>query len=128
MLAARITLWEGAAGSRIAHVSMTNGGADCVLDDLSRPVLVDGGGTALISGKQPTGTHGLLFARDAILMTLVEASNYCGPAPVAPVTIGFLTGDGREILARPVTTSDATVPPCNGAGSPATIDMHAWAP
>ena len=128
MLTARITSWEGAAGSRIADVSLTNRGAACVLDDLARPVLVDGAGTALISGKQPNGTHGLLFAGGAVLTTLVEASNYCGDAPVAPVTVGFVAGDGREILARPVSTTDATVPPCNGAGSPASIAMHPWAP
>jgi hypothetical protein len=31
-------------------------------------------------------------------------------------------------VAAPVSPTDTTVPPCNGAGSAASISMHPWAP
>ena len=64
-----------------------------------------------------------------VLKTLVQTGNYCGPAPVAPVTVAFVMADGGRIIASPLTPADTTVPPCNGAvGSAGTIAMHPWAP
>jgi hypothetical protein len=127
-LAARITLWEGAAGHRIADVELTNvGSAPCTLMTMARPQLVDGRGTLLIDGSSPTTTDLLTVGPGDVLTTLVQDGNYCGPAPVAPVTVAFDLGDGSRIVATPFSSSDTTgVPPCLGSGSPATIEMQPW--
>ena len=127
-LAARITMWEGAAGSRIAHVELTNTGSqDCTLRTMMRPQLVDGRGSVLIDGAEPRTSAEKAFAPGAVVTTLVQASNYCGPDPVAPVSIAFVVPEGR-IVATPVSPTDLTLPPCNGApDSPGSIEMHPWA-
>lgn len=126
VLAARITLWEGAAGNRIAHVQLSNTGpSDCVLGDRSQPRLVGGDGAVLIDGKAITTSHGLVMSPGILHITLVDVSNYCGSAPVPPVTVAFVFG-AVEVKATPASPTDATVPPCNGAGVPASIDMHPW--
>jgi hypothetical protein len=128
-LSARITLWEGAAGSRIAHVQLTNAGSSpCVLEDVEHPQLVDGNGLVLIDGKTVQGGAERVVAPGATLQTLVSASNYCGSAPRPPVSVAFVLGDGQRLVADPAAPDDATVPPCMGAGAAASIDMHAWAP
>jgi hypothetical protein len=127
-LAARITLWEGAAGNRIAHVELTNvGPAACTVEAMSRSQLVDGNGAVLIDGAIPPASGVLSVNPGDVLKTLVEDANYCGPEPVAPVSVAFVfTGDGR-VVAAPVSPTDTTLPPCNGPGSPADIEMHPWA-
>jgi Protein of unknown function (DUF4232) len=127
-LAARITGWEGAAGSRIATVELTNTGTgSCLLDAVDRPQLVGGDGTVLIDGKAPASSDQLTIAPGDVLTTLVSASNDCKPAPVPPVSVAFVFADGQRLVAAPASPTDATVPPCNGAGTPAAIDMHPWA-
>jgi Protein of unknown function (DUF4232) len=129
-LEARITLWEGAAGHRIAHVELSNAGSSaCVIGTMARPQLVDGGGAVLIDGVAPTDSTPNTIEPGAILKTLVQDSNYCGPDPVAPVTVAFVQADGTRIVATPASPTDATVPPCLGApGSQGDIEMHPWAP
>jgi hypothetical protein len=126
-LVTRITMWEGAAGSRIATVELTNGGPRCTFPTMQRPQLVDGGGAVLIDGSNPTTTDTITVGPGEKLTTLVQDSNYCGPDPTAPVTIKFVLRDGRAIEAAPQSPTDATVPPCNGAGAPSHIEMHPWA-
>lgn len=127
-LAARITLWEGAAGSRIAHVELTIAGTQtCNLPAMDKPQLVDGKGSVLIDGAGPTSKALVTVAPGDVLNTLVEDSNYCGPDPMPPVSVAFVQSDGARIVATPFSPTDATVPPCNGPGSPASIDMHPWA-
>jgi Protein of unknown function (DUF4232) len=127
-LAARITLWEGAAGSRIAHVELTNAGSqDCALRTTMKPQLVDGRGSVLIDGAEPSTSAQMTFAPGAAVTTLVQASNYCGPAPAAPVSVAFVVPEGRTV-ATPASPTDMTLPPCNGApDSPGAIEMHPWA-
>jgi hypothetical protein len=128
-LAARITSWEGAAGSRIATVELTNRGtSSCVLEAVDRPQLVGGDGSVRIDGKSPATTEHLTLKAGAVVTTLVEASNDCKPAPVPPISLAFVFADGRRLVAEPLSPTDTTDPPCNGAGSPGTIDMHPWAP
>ena len=129
-LAARITMWEGAAGSRIAHVELTNTGqSPCSTRALDRPQLVDGKGSVLIDGSNPAGSATVTVAAGGVLKTLVRDSNYCGSDPVAPVSVAFVLHGGGRIVATPVSPTDATVPPCNGdPGSPGSIDMQPWAP
>jgi hypothetical protein len=127
-LAARITLWEGAAGQRIAHVQLTNRGTtDCLLEQLARPQLVNGDGGVLIDGRSPTSGDQITVAPGAVLNTLVEAGNYCKAAPPPPVSVAFVFRDGGRVVAQPVDPADATLPPCLGPTQPATIDMHPWA-
>jgi hypothetical protein len=128
-LAARITSWEGAAGSRIAHVSLTNvGTSTCLLEALDRPQLVAGDGSVQIDGVSPATTNRLTVAPGALLTTLVSASNDCKPNPIPPVSVAFVLKDGQRFVAQPFSPTDTTTPPCNGAGSPGIIDMHPWAP
>jgi len=130
-LAARITMWEGAAGSRIAHVEVTsNAPTPCTMRALDRPQLVDGKGSVLIDGTNPAASATLTIAPGGVLKTLVRASNYCGPNPVAPTSVAFvLAGNAGRLVATPVSPTDATVPPCNGdPGSAGSIDMQPWAP
>ena len=128
-LAARITMWEGAAGSRIAHVEVTNTGPTrCKLATMDRPQLVDGKGSVLIDGTAPGTSPTLTIAPGGVLKTLVRASNYCGPDPLPPTSVAFVVANGR-FQATPVSPTDATVPPCNGdPGSAGSIDMQPWAP
>ena len=127
-LAARVTSWEGAAGSRIANVTATNTGSDtCTLTEMARPMLVDGRGAVLAQGRLDTNPGSTIELRPgASLTTQVLVSNVCGAPPVPPVTIAFDLGGDRRLVAEPVSPTDATVPPCNGPGMPAEIQMHAW--
>jgi hypothetical protein len=127
-LAARITMWEGAAGSRIADVEVTNTGPGaCMLEKLERPQLIDGGGRVLIDGTTPTTKGAIKLSPGGRVTTLVEVSNYCGAPPIPPVRVAFVLRDGKRFVAAPPTPTDATVPPCNGPGQPALIGMQPWA-
>ena len=124
-LAARITAWEGAAGSRIGNVTVTNTSpTPCRLPATPSRALFDGSGTVLIEGRK-TGTGTIRLAAGASVTTLVAASNYCGPQPTPPVRIDFELPTG-SLLAAPPSPTDATVPPCNGATVPASIEMQPW--
>jgi len=128
-LAARITMWEGAAGSRIAQLEMTNtGSSSCTIRAMERPQLVDGSGKVLIDGPAASASSTLTIAAGGVLKTQAEDSNYCGAAPKAPVTVAFVLSDGHKIVAAPLSPTDATLPPCNGASQAATISMKPWAP
>jgi len=104
------------------------GTSPCLLDALDRPQLVAGDGSVRIDGTSPATTDRLIVAPGELLRTLVSASNDCKPVPVPPIRIAFVFADGRRLVAQPVSATDTTTPPCNGAGSPAMIDMHPWAP
>jgi len=130
-LSARIVDWQGAAGSRIADVELTNTSfVHCSLRDYPQVQLVSARGIVLIGGpaaSMTASTHGLVQL--GLLKTEVRTSNYCGPTYARPVTLAFvLPGLGGRVVAIPVSPSDSSgVPPCNGAaGSPGSISMHAW--
>jgi hypothetical protein len=127
-LAARVTSWEGAAGSRIGNVTVTSTGSDaCTLTEMARPMLIDGRGAVLAQGRLDTDPGRTIDVRPGTsLTTEVLVSNVCGAAPVPPVTVAFDLGGDRRLVAEPVSPTDATVPPCNGPGMPAEIQMHAW--
>jgi hypothetical protein len=130
-LVARITLWEGAAGQRIAHVEVTNNGPTCTLPAMAQPQLVESHGAVLINGAVPATSALLTVGAGGLLKTLVQAGNYCGPAPAAPVTVAFvLAGGTGQVVALPFSATDTSgVPPCLGApGSAGSVEMHPWAP
>ncbi len=127
-LAARITLWEGAAGSRFAHVEVTNASSQtCTIRAMDKPQFVDGKGSVLIDGQTPSSAAVLTLAPGDVVTTAVQVSNYCGPNPVPPVSVAFVQSGGGRFVATPVSPTDTTAPPCNGPGMPALLDMHPWA-
>ena len=128
-LQGRINLWEGAAGHRIAHVDLVNAGSvDCTVQAMARPQLVDGRGSVLIDGAEPPASEVLTIDAGALVTTLVQAGNYCGPAPEVPVTVAFVLNDAGRVVASPFSPTDGTVPPCLGPpGSAGTIEMQPWA-
>jgi hypothetical protein len=122
-------MWEGAAGHRIAHVEVTNDrSVPCILETTARPQLVDGNGTVLIDSANPPASKTVLVNPGDVLTTLVQAGNYCGPAPARWVSVAFLLSSGGLIVASPATPTDMTVPPCLGSSQPATIEMQPLAP
>ena len=129
-LAARITLWEGAAGHRIANVELRNTGTSpCTIAAVDQPQLVDGHLLVLINGLAPASPDPMQrMAPGGLLKTLVQDGNYCGQAPAAPVSVAFVLHDGSRVVATPFSPADTTVPPCNGPGMPADISMQPWAP
>jgi len=130
-LAARITAWDAGAGQRVAHVEVTNtASATCRIRALDQPQLVDGPGAVLINGAVPAASSFRTLTPGAVLKTLVEDSNYCGPAPVAPVSVAFVyPGGAGRFVATPLSPTDTSgVPPCFGApGSAGSITMQPWA-
>ena len=112
----------------IASLLITGSGA-CTLPAVAKPQLLDGNGEVLIDGSSPTSSAMIELAPGAVLRTLVQAGNYCGPDPAPPVSVAFVLSDGGSIVADPVSPTDVTVPPCLGAsGSAGTIEMQPWAP
>jgi hypothetical protein len=111
---------------------MTNtGSASCDLAVLERPQLVDGSGTVLIDGAPPTSTQTISLAAGGTVHADVQAANYCGADPVAPVTVAFVLASGLgRVVADPVSASDTTgVPPCSAdPGTLGSIEMMPWAP
>lgn len=135
-LSARITSWDGAAGNRIAHVTMTNTGSrPCTIPSAEQPRLIDGKGDVLIDGDPATGTHAVVIPAGGTVSTQVDDANYCGGQPKAPVTVGFVfpgeadSGTSGLLEATPRSPTDTFgVPACLGRGGPAMITMHPWAP
>jgi hypothetical protein len=141
-LVARITRWEGAAGSWIGHLEVANSGpATCRLPTTARPQLVDAAGLVLIDAvpgttpaalASPTGPpasapSSVTLAAGAVARTLVRVANYCGPAPRTPLSLAFLFPDGGRMVASPLSPTDETVPACMGVpGSAGSIEMQPW--
>lgn len=130
-LSARVIEWQGGAGHRMASVEMTNPGPSaCVVGALAQPQLVDGSATVLIDGVPASMSPLVTVPAGGTLRTTVDAANYCGPDPAAPVTVAFLFpgGLGRLVSAPASPTDTSGVPPCSGPSEAATIEMQPWAP
>ena len=129
-LAARIVSWDAGAGHRTAHVELTNSGsAACTINALARPQLINGNSSVLINGAVAAASPTLTLAAGAVVKTLVQDDNYCGPAPTAPVTVAFIFGNAARVVASPVSPTDVDgVPPCFGSTGAAVIEMQPWAP
>ncbi len=129
-LTARITSWEGAAGNRIASVTLTNASkASCLLTKTATPFLIDGRRTVLAQGMNPPTPATITVKPGETLHTLVDVTNVCTSPIKAPVTVAFdldANGLNGALVATPTSSSDTTVPPCNGPGQPASIQMQAW--
>jgi hypothetical protein len=128
-LAAAILSWDGAAGSRIATIRLTNQGATpCAIPVMSIPALVDGRGRVLARGIGSLADGTVTVAPGGSVGTDASVTNVCGDPPVAPVTIVLDLRVGTSLVATPVSPDDVTVPPCNGPGRPASVEIQAWAP
>jgi Protein of unknown function (DUF4232) len=126
-LTAAIVSWEGAAGSRIATIRLTNRGATpCRIPAMSIPALVDGGGRVLAQGIGSLADGTVTIVPGGSVRTEASVSNVCGDPPVAPVTIALDLQVGVPLVAAPVSRDDVTVPPCNGPGRPASIEIRGW--
>ncbi|HET9850965.1 MAG TPA: hypothetical protein VFP56_00500 [Candidatus Limnocylindrales bacterium] len=131
-LSGRIFSWDGAAGSRIATVSLANEepGA-CRLANYEL-ALVDGGGrgTALIIG--PAIHPELVIEGGATVHTVIEASNFCPSRPYTPnepvsIRLDAVAEGAGDVVLAPADGSMSGVPPCNGpAGSAGSISQQPW--
>jgi hypothetical protein len=134
----RILGWQGAAGSRIADVEVSNVTASpCFVRGTPGLQLVDGSGHVLIDSATagPSGQPHIRSADATFeltpggrLRTEVQASNYCGSAASPPIDIALtLPSGGGRLVATPgagVSSADA-VPPCLGSTG-AVITMNGW--
>lgn len=129
-LSAVIKSWDSGAGHRIASVELTsNGKSDCTLHALAKPQLVAGDGAVLIDGVGINSSTVLTLHYYDVVSTMVDVDNYCGPAPVAPVTVAFVFPgpEGRVVATAMSPTDTSGVPPCMGT-NPGSIDMHPFGP
>jgi hypothetical protein len=128
MLSGQIVRWEGAAGHRIATITVRNDApVPCRLPTLVQATLTDNQGQPLISGGAVSATSSIsLAAAGGSATTLVDVSNYCGAAPKEPVLISFTMPDGGTFgLVSSTGAGDlGGVPPCNGPTVPGEIQMQ----
>jgi hypothetical protein len=136
-LTAKVTGWEGAMGSQIATVKVTNtSSTKCRLRGTARLQLVDAASHILIDSKT-MGASGLphVSPGDTLwtmghlgwVTTMVQVSNYCGSVTaVLPTTIAlYLPSNGGRIVAA--ANASGGVPGCLGApGDTGSIQMNGW--
>ena len=124
-LRARLDRWESSGGDWIASAEVRNVSTTaCLIDTMPEPSLVDRARTTLITGRDVDSTATRIGPGD-VLRTTVKVQNYCGAAPVLPVTIAFRDGS-LSLVATPIGDS-AGVPACAGGGT-GSISMQPWAP
>ncbi len=126
-LTGEITAWEGAAGHRIATISLHNhSSVGCALTKLLRPALVDADGHALIVGPRVSDPDSITLVAGGDATTMVDMANYCGAAPTAQLKIRLYLPDQTsvELAAAANLPDQLDVPPCNGPSVPAAIQMQ----
>jgi DNA-directed RNA polymerase specialized sigma24 family protein len=124
-LKARLVRWESSGGDWIASVEVRNvSSTACLIDPMPEPSLVDRARTPLITGRDVDSTTTRIGPGD-VLRTTVKVHNYCGAAPVLPVTIAFR--DATLALVATAIGDASGVPACEGGGE-GSISMQPWAP
>jgi hypothetical protein len=125
-LAGAITAWEGAAGSRIGTVIVTNNSQDaCRLAGPPGAALIDGSGTVLAASSGPVGgAANLELPAGARAQLLIAVANWCNDPPRPPVSIGLTLPDGTRLVVEPAAGGAFEPPPCNGPGQPASIEVQ----
>ena len=116
--------WSNSTVVGVPDVAGLKDQHDTVLVNGSRR-LVDGNGEILLEGGPPTTETFVTIPANETVTTLVQVNNYCGPTPVAPVSIAFVVDDTR-VTATTDPEVETDVPPCNGPGEPGTIEMRSW--
>ncbi len=137
-LQGRILGWQGAAGSRIAEIEVTNVGTRaCFVRGMPGLELVDGGGRVLIDSaaagsslvpRVEPSDPSFEVQPGGVLRTEVQATDYCGPAPVLPISLRFaLPADAGTVIAPPDVgvASELATPPCLGT-SGGRLAMNGW--
>ena len=137
-LEGRILGWQGAAGSRIADVEVTNTSRRaCLVRGTPGLQLVDASGRILIDSVAagPSGEPHVAPADPTLelgpaghLRTEVQVSNYCGPSPSPPIAIALTlpSGGGRLVVMPGAGVSSAeAAPPCLGPTA-SHIAMNGW--
>jgi hypothetical protein len=125
-LIAEITRWEGAAGSRIALVGVTNNSTNlCILEGPPGAALLDPGGTVLIASNEDVGgAPDVELPSGEKAQLVVAVGNWCNDPPPQPVSIGLTMPDGAKLTAGPAAGVTFEPPPCNGPGQPPTISVQ----
>jgi Protein of unknown function (DUF4232) len=134
-LAAILTQWQGAAGSRFGTLQVTDkAAAPCTVSGTPGVQLIDGNGhvfldsaglgkPATVSPTDPTLT--LPAAAASPLFLSVALSNYCGPAPTGPVTVGLVLPSSLGRLVATVASGvSIDMAPCNGAAGPTVLGIQ----
>ena len=127
VLTGEITAWDGAAGNRIATITVHNGRKiDCYLPRYVALALVDSDGHALLVNQSVRQPAPLDFPGGADATTLVDMANYCGPDPTSALKIRLYLADQSsiELGAAGSLTFPPDAPPCNGPNQAGTIEMH----
>ena len=133
-LSGMVTAWEGAAGHRIATITIRNEGSnECRLPEYLRPALIDANDRAVIVADQPKGPVSVAFPAGATAGAMVDMDNYCGPEPRTPLHIrlylpseeSFELGPENGAISGPPAGSvvPMDVPPCNGPNAPTRMKM-----
>jgi hypothetical protein len=135
-LAAKVTRWDGAAGHRIASVTVTNdSGGTCTVQGTPEVELLGAHGRILIDSRTDgpdglphvaPGSTAIRLRPGASVTTLVDTDNYCGTHPALPTTVAFvLPNDAGRLVATPDPAGN--VPPClRTPGSLGSISMNGW--
>jgi hypothetical protein len=125
--------WQSGTGHEMATFELKNtGSSQCIVKAKSKPLLLNGDGSILITGPDPGSASNLMLAPNGILHASVQTSNLCAAPPIAaPVRVAFIMSGTGMVIADPASPTDlAGVPPCMGDnGVPAgDIQMTSWAP
>jgi hypothetical protein len=126
--------WQAGAGNRQAVFTLTNAGpVACQVRAQSQPILVNGDGSALITGAPAAASDWIRVESGSTLTAMVQTSNLCTTATIiAPLRVAFvLPGGGGTVVAMPASPADVDANPgCMGDPSTpsGTIEMHPWAP
>ena len=136
-LAAQLTRWEGAAGSRFGTFMVNNPGeTTCMLSGTPGIRLIDGQGAVFLDsavlGAPPLTLPAaqpftMIHRGGSKVYVVVQMSNYCGATPSSPVAAELvLPGGLGPVLATSADGVPIEVAPCNGASAPTTLKAQSW--
>jgi hypothetical protein len=122
-------MWEGAAGSRIADIRLTNRvDIPCDVPAIESIEYASDDGTKLIGPVAVQIPAITLDARESVT-SMVRVSNYCGLAPRGSIGLGFFFETRMYMVTGwPFEQRDIAIAPCNDPDAPGTLEMEAWTP
>jgi hypothetical protein len=118
--------WDSAAGSRgtVIVFRLVDSTATCTLPGQLTGRITDASGAVLVSGTSPAMPGESQVVAGTQLEVGVSWSNWCGTAPVEPLTLEIrLAGDDAWIPMIPPVGSAILIPPCMGSGQPAALNL-----
>jgi Domain of unknown function (DUF4232) len=125
-LTGQIVAWEGAAGHRIATITIHNTGAvSCLLPQYLRPALIDGAGRALMIGEVAE-SEPITFPAGADAASYIDMVNSCIEPAEPPYRIRLYLPDQGSFELRVAASVPAPIdlPPCNGPAGPGEIGIQ----